>query len=267
MAEYPALPLWTDAYLSDTGHLTTIEHGAYLLLLMTMWRAGGRLPLDDKKRARFARMTSLQWERIKPTMMEFFTVEGDEIRQGRLTDELAFVRQHSAKQSNNARAKSRKYKEAEAAMAVPKRSQTSAPTPKKDIDTSLRSVSSEPSQFDELSKVLDPLHAKAVIDHKKGFRGKFTPHAASLLAKEFARCPDPNAGADAMIANGWQGFKAEWLDRRSNTGGGNQPRETTIERRMRELRERVADEHRSEREGEPDPDALDGLPLLSGPHN
>ena len=45
MAEFPALPLWTDAYLGDTTHLTTIEHGAYLLLLMTAWRTADALHL------------------------------------------------------------------------------------------------------------------------------------------------------------------------------------------------------------------------------
>lgn len=108
MAQFPSLPLWTDAYLADTGHLTTIEHGAYLLLLITMWRNGGKLPNDDKQLARFARMTGGQWARIKPNIMPFFTVLSDGITQGRLTDELGIVRQKSAKQSNSAKAKWRK---------------------------------------------------------------------------------------------------------------------------------------------------------------
>jgi uncharacterized protein YdaU (DUF1376 family) len=111
MAQFPAFPLWTDAYLADTGHLTTIEHGAYLLLLVTMWRNGGELPNDDKELARYARMTSGQWLRIKPRLMRFFTVSSDSITQGRLTDELVAVKQKSAKQSDNARAKWRKNRD------------------------------------------------------------------------------------------------------------------------------------------------------------
>lgn len=136
MAEFPAMPLWTDAYLADTGHLTTIEHGAYFLLLMTMWRAGGSLPNDDKKLSRFARMSAQQWERVKPSLMEFFTIKDDEITQGRLTDELAFVKRRSKRQSENARANARKNKTSVSAMAQPKlslaepnASQTVAPTP------------------------------------------------------------------------------------------------------------------------------------------
>ena len=47
MAEFPAMQIWTDAYLGDTSHLSTTEHGAYFLLLMAMWRNGGSLPNDD----------------------------------------------------------------------------------------------------------------------------------------------------------------------------------------------------------------------------
>lgn len=111
MAQFPAFPLWTDAYLADTGHLTTIEHGAYMLLLMTMWRAGGSLPNDDKQLARYARMTAAQWARIKPTMMPFFRIAPDSITQGRLIDELVAVRQKREKQSDNARAKWRKNRD------------------------------------------------------------------------------------------------------------------------------------------------------------
>lgn len=142
MAQFPAFPLWTDAYLADTGHLTTIEHGAYMLLLMTMWRAGGSLPNDDKQLARYARMTTAQWARIKPTMMPFFKVVSDSITQGRLTDELGIVRRRSEKQSDSAKAKWRKEHNKRHASAyaesggrdMPDVCQIDAPTPTPTIE-------------------------------------------------------------------------------------------------------------------------------------
>ena len=97
MAEHPFMPVATDAYLSDTTHLSTIEHGAYFLLLMCMWRSGGSLPDNDKLLARYTKLTAGQWRRIKPILMSFFTVkngqimQGHLIMQGRLTDELNAV--------------------------------------------------------------------------------------------------------------------------------------------------------------------------------
>ena len=68
---------------------------------------------------------------------------------------------------------------------------------------------------EELLRVLDEKRADAVIDHRKAKKAKLTPHAAKLLADKFAKCPDPNAAADAMIASGWQGFEPEWLENRT----------------------------------------------------
>jgi uncharacterized protein YdaU (DUF1376 family) len=111
MAEFPALPLWTDAYLGDTAHLTTIEHGAYFLLLMTAWRSKDTsLPDDDRLLARYARCTLGQWKRLRPILEAFFTVENGFWRQGRLTDEAVAVRQNRERQAAKGRASALKRK-------------------------------------------------------------------------------------------------------------------------------------------------------------
>lgn len=76
MADFPCLPLWTDAYLADTSHLTTEEHGAYLLLLIQAWRnADCSLPDDDAFLARLAGMTAAKWKASKPIIMAFWTLD------------------------------------------------------------------------------------------------------------------------------------------------------------------------------------------------
>lgn len=129
MAEFPSFPLWTDAYLADTKHLTTIEHGAYLLLLICMWRSRGRLPNDDRLLARYAGLTASQWRRIKPVLLPFFTVSSDSITQSRLTRELGFVRQRSQRASDAARAKWRKNNNSDDASASFEQCSNDPPTP------------------------------------------------------------------------------------------------------------------------------------------
>lgn len=93
------MQLYVADYLGDTRHLTTEQHGAYLLLLMTMWRSDGRLPNDDKKLARIAGTTPSRWAKIAPEVMEFFDVEGGEITNGRLSKELEKAQEKSIKRA------------------------------------------------------------------------------------------------------------------------------------------------------------------------
>lgn len=85
MARFPVLGIWTDAYLSDTMHLTTVEHGAYLLMLMTAWRDPlCSLPNDDRKLAAMTRMNANSWKTHKATLMEFWEVQDGRLIQKRL---------------------------------------------------------------------------------------------------------------------------------------------------------------------------------------
>lgn len=159
MAEHPAMPLWTDAYIGDTNHLSTIEHGAYLLLLICMWRNGGSLPSDDRILARYAKLTAGQWKRIKPMLMPFFKVQDGSITQGRLTDEINAVRQHSKSQSRKAKARWLKTKEQNDAPVEPRESRTDAslsltPNPVDDGGGNARAREADPPS--EIPKTILP---------------------------------------------------------------------------------------------------------------
>jgi uncharacterized protein YdaU (DUF1376 family) len=98
-----AIPLFGDAYLADTTHLTTEEHGAYLLLMMAAWRQEDcALPDDDRKLARIAGLSLRKWGVIKSTIMDFWTLENGRIFQGRLRKEHAYVVQKSESNRKNA---------------------------------------------------------------------------------------------------------------------------------------------------------------------
>lgn len=65
------MPLAIDDYLADTRHLTTLEHGAYLLLIMRYWQKGG-LPGDDHMIQRIAGMNDAQWGESRSILAAFF---------------------------------------------------------------------------------------------------------------------------------------------------------------------------------------------------
>lgn len=67
----PWMPLYVGDYLGDTGHLTTAQHGAYLLLMMHYWRKG-ELPDDNRQLAKITKLPLKTWCRHRPVLQEFF---------------------------------------------------------------------------------------------------------------------------------------------------------------------------------------------------
>lgn len=91
------MQLYVSDFIGDTLSLSTEQIGAYMLLLMAMWNAKGKLPDDDAKLARIVRMSLKKWKAISPEVLAYFDREAGDISHNRLTFEL----QKSERQSES----------------------------------------------------------------------------------------------------------------------------------------------------------------------
>lgn len=65
------MPLYIGDYVADTQHLTTVQHGAYMLLIMHYWQHGP-LPLDDATLRRITKLDDQGWRRNRQAVLAFF---------------------------------------------------------------------------------------------------------------------------------------------------------------------------------------------------
>lgn len=209
MAEFPALMLWTDAYLADTGHLTTIEHGAYLLLLMAMWRNDGWLPNDDKLLARYARLTPCQWKRVRSVIMGFMDASSDRITQSRLTDELSAVKQVRESRKTSAKARWLKKRETGRANASAKPVQNDA------IPTNIHNTSTNVDVARKRAPLTDLLEYEFSEDDRKLIRERgHDPDRIIRRIKDWAT----NAAPAKRRKRDVPAFIRNWCDGEKPTG-------------------------------------------------
>lgn len=291
MAEFPAFPLWTDAYLADTTDLTTLEHGAYLLLLIAMWRAGGYLPDDDAKLARFTHLGPKQWVSMRVRLIDFLTVEDGRITQGRLLDELSKARLRSKKASDSARAKYRKPNDLVPANAKAKQSPTPAST-----TTSTTISNKEDSSLRSLGPIVENDDVKLAFDDwNKLADFKGLPRAKTITAtrkasirQRLSECGGIDGWRDALrlipqspflMGENSNGFTAT-LDFVLQASSFTKLREGNYNKRgngpaaaplkgaalVRANLQRKIDDERRERQEGPDLAIAGGLSLLGGPN-
>lgn len=67
----PYMPFYPEAYQSDRliRSFTLEQHGAYMLLLMEMWNAGGWLPDDDRLLIMSLNITSRKWKSLRNVLI------------------------------------------------------------------------------------------------------------------------------------------------------------------------------------------------------
>lgn len=75
MVEWMAFSV--DDYVSNTMHLSTRQHGGYILLICAAWKAKGRLPGNDAALMTITRLAAPEWKVDGPVLKEFLTWRGD----------------------------------------------------------------------------------------------------------------------------------------------------------------------------------------------
>lgn len=260
MAEAPIMPLATDAYLADTTHLSTIEHGAYLLLLMCLWRAGGRLPNDQRQLAKFCRLSPMQFKRVWPVLEPFFFVEGDQIGQGKCDDFLGAVRQKSQKASDSARAKWRKTKKQVNANASTEQCERNA------IQDPANPSVAKATDAESVADIRTRIYAMG----KTALGADGAKNPGALITKWLAKAPEADV-LSAIIASDGRNDRVAFIEgclkRRAKSGR----RDLSVDEDLRQRGIRDAEEFRraadqgGDRRSPPARDAADDVPRMLSP--
>lgn len=103
MAQAPSMPVFTDALIGDTLHLTTEEFGAYCLLLFATWRNNGEALTDnDVELSTICRVPLAKWKKsLKPKLIRFFNTSDGRLHQKRLEKEWAYVQERADNSRRN----------------------------------------------------------------------------------------------------------------------------------------------------------------------
>ena len=95
----PYMQFYPTDYLSDTQHLTTEEHGAYLLILMNYWQRGEPPLNDDQRLAGITRLPMERWLNARSTLVEFFTIKDNRWWHKRIENDITKVKTARKQQS------------------------------------------------------------------------------------------------------------------------------------------------------------------------
>ena len=169
MSGAPYMPLYVADYLADTGHLTTLEHGAYLLLIMHYWRAGA-LPNDDRKLATICRVSGHQWRVIRDTMAAFFE---DGWRHDRVEIEIASYKRKTEAHTQNGKlggqAKALKIKDAGLANAKGSPELNYSEPLASSSDVRIREETIVSSKTEAKASVVRPKKSRSVFEYPEDF--------------------------------------------------------------------------------------------------
>lgn len=213
------MPIYIGDYKADTAHLSTIEDGAYLLLIFHYWRTGC-LPKDDGSLARITKMTGKQWASHKSVILAFFDAD---LRHKRIDIErqkaIGISEKRRAVGALGGKAKSLKNNNevlAKAKFLLEQKARQSQS--QSQLDTNVSNNKREPSSLEILCEVLSEATASDLLTHRQAKKSKLTPRAAKELVKAFKAYGDPEAAAAEMMLRGWIGFKPDWMENNQRAG-------------------------------------------------
>lgn len=220
------MPLYIAEYLGDTMHLTTRQHGAYLLLIMAYWRSASPLPNNERQLAAICKMHPSEWEEDRDTLAGFFETDETGWHHKRIDIELANALDNVQKASEKGRAGAAARWQKDAAGNATGNAtgnaqgnstgNASSPSPISTTDVvdirAQRAVTVTKAVLVSEHRVPEQVAAD-FLTVRKAKRAPLTQTAFDGLVKEFRKAGlSVSQGIALCAANSWQGFKSEWLD-------------------------------------------------------
>jgi uncharacterized protein YdaU (DUF1376 family) len=217
--------MYWDAYIADTTHLSTEEHGAYLLLLAAMWRRNGSVPDEDKDCARIVGLSTAKWRKTKARLLGLISIADGHITQKKLQktwektqEKIAKNRANGAKGGLSKSSNNKDLVQANATNSLKRNPSIPEPEPepiKRDTNVSLDQKSSSPrssQQFEEWWKLVPRKVGKgnARAAYARALK-KTTPEILEAQIKAYAQT---RAGEDPQFtAHPTTWLNAErWMD-------------------------------------------------------
>lgn len=254
MAALPYMQLYVADYLADTAHLTTEEHGAYLLLLFSYWQTGK--PLRSDRLASVSRLSNERWADVEQTLKEFFHVSKGVWTHFRVEADLEKVESKSKKNSSAGKASAKA--KALAKQALEDNDSTNVATnveqtyqrkvnhtdtdtdteQKQDQKPSSKKPAKEKKQITGfvLPDWIGSESWNAFVEMRKKIKKPMTENAMGLAVKALIKLEAQGHRADEVLDqstfNSWQGLfaiKQDYSHDRPNTGANRQSRPSLID--------------------------------------
>lgn len=218
------MPFYIADYLADTGHLTTEQHGAFVLSLFHYWQSNQPLPANAVQLQMICRcMDAAKFVQIWDVVSMFYIREGDSWRNNRMDKELAKAHQLSQTRAKAAKVRYEKTPAKEPANAVQLHTQSQSQSPKPVTNKPCSSNDDELQAFDIFWDSFD--YKKGKVGALKSWNKiKFTQ---SLIQKiiDGAKVEAKNRpvliekGMTPKMAQGWLTEK-RWEDEHIELGSG-----------------------------------------------
>ncbi len=204
------MPFYPGDYLRDTMHLTTLQHGAYLLLIIAYWTRGGPLSDDPETLSAICRTPVDEFQRtLNARCREFFVVENGVWRHKRIDEELAKANR-SIEQKRQAGLASANARSTGVQQPLNSRS-TSVPTASQRTEGEGEGEGEETREEKIPNEIDTPTFRKAWTDWREYRRVLRKPLKEMTANKQLKFLADQGERSAVMainesIRNGWQGL-------------------------------------------------------------